>query len=182
MAASADDVYSAPSGHDAGLFPRVVRVFSFDNTVYEEVAAAPATLQAMIVIAAASTLSGSLVTIFLFFVMIPVGLLGVAVSALLTMTAARLFGGRAAGIDEWYRALGFAQAPLAIGAIPFIGGFIAPFYAVAAAIAAISRVGQMSIVSAVMTFGLAILLPFLVVAGLLFLVVGADMLLMMGGG
>ncbi len=33
-----------------------------------------------------------------------------------------------------------------------------------------------------MTFGLAILLPFLIVGGLLFLVVGADTLMMMGGG
>ena len=116
-------------------------------------------------------------TIVLFFVMIPVGLAAVGVSALLTMTAARLFAGRPATVGEWYRALAFAEAPLVIGVIPFIGGFIAPFYAIAAAIAAISRVGQMSIASAVMTFVLAILLPFLIVGGLLFLVVGVDTLL-----
>ena len=80
-------------------------------------------------------------------------------------------------MGEWYRALAFAEAPLVIGVIPFIGAFIAPFYAIAAAIAAISRVGQMSIASAVMTFVLAILLPFLIVGGLLFLVVGVDTLL-----
>ncbi len=186
MAAAGGDAYSVPgpssAGEGAGLLARVGRVFSFDTTVYDEVAAAPATLQALIVIAVASTLSGSFFTIVLFFVMIPVGLAGVAVSALLTMTAARLFAGRPASVGEWYRALGFAQAPLVIGVIPFIGGFIAPFYAIAAAVAAISRVGHMSIVSAVMTFGLAILLPFLIVGGLLFLVVGADTLMMMGGG
>ena len=135
------DAYPGSAGERAGLLARVGRVFSFDTTVYEEVAAAPATLQALLVAAVAWTLSGSLVTIVLFFVMIPVGLAAVGVSALLTMTAARLFAGRPATVGEWYRALAFAEAPLVIGVIPFIGGFIAPFYAIAAAIAAISRVG-----------------------------------------
>ena len=169
--------YQAPAGAGAGLLARVARVFSFDTTVYDEVAAAPATLQALLVAAVAWTLSGSFVTLLLFFVMIPVGLAAVGVSALLTMMAARLFAGRAATVGEWYRALAFAEAPLVIGVIPFVGAFIAPFYAIAAAIAAISRVGQMSIVSAVMTFGLAILLPLLVVAGLLLLLLGADIFL-----
>ena len=171
------DGYPVSAGERAGLLARVGRVFSFDTTVYEEVAAAPATLQALLVAAVAWTLSGSLVTIVLFFVMIPVGLAAVGVSALLTMTAARLFAGRPATVGEWYRALAFAEAPLVIGVIPFIGAFIAPFYAIAAAIAAISRVGHMSIAAAVMTFVLAILLPFLIVGGLLLLVVGADTLL-----
>ena len=183
MTVAGGDAYSVPgssSGEGAGLLARVGRVFSFDTTVYDEVAAEPATLQALIVIAVASTLSGSLVTIALFFVMIPVGLAGAGISALLTMTAARLFAAERAGLGEWYRALGFAQAPLVIGVIPFIGAFIAPFYAIAAAIAAISCVGRMSIAAAVMTFGLAILLPFLIVSGLVLLVVGADTLMTMG--
>ena len=71
------DAYPGSAGERAGLLARVGRVFSFDTTVYEEVAAAPATLQALLVAAVAWTLSGSLVTIVLFFVMIPVGLAAV---------------------------------------------------------------------------------------------------------
>ena len=177
---AASDVDAAPSspGHAAGFLERVGRVFSFDTSVYEEVAAAgPATFQAVVVIAVAAMLSGSLVTIGLFFIFVPLALIGVGVSALLVMIAVRLFSSHSPSLGEWYRALGFAQAPLAIGLVPFVGSFIALFYWVAADVAAISRVARIPVGSALLTFLLACFVPFLLLAGLLILAVGADALL-----
>ena len=178
---AAGDVDATPvpssSGHATGFLARVARVFSFDTTVYEEVAAGPGTFQAVVIIGVAAMLSGNLATIALFFILVPFALIGVGVSALLIMIAVRLFSSHSLSLGEWYRALGFAQAPLAIGLVPFVGSFIGLFYCIAAQIAAISRVARIPVGSAVLTFLLACFLPFLLLAGLLILLVGADALL-----
>ena len=162
-----------------GFGSRVGRVFSFDTSVYEEVAAAPVTFQAMVVIAIASMLSGGLVTLLLFFFVVPGALFYLAVHALLVMIVARLFGGRAASFVEWYRALGFAQAPLAIGLVPLAGWLAAPVYCAAAEVAAISRVARISVGLAIVTL-LLTWLPFLLLGGLLILLGVAGALGILG--
>ena len=169
----------APAGAAAGFGARVGRVFSFDTSVYEEVAAAPDTLQAVAVIAIASMLSGSLTTLFLFFVIVPGALFFVAVHAFLVMIVVRLFGSRVASFGEWYRALGFAQAPLAIGLIPLLGWLVAPVYCAAAQVGAISRVARMPVGFAILTLLLA-WLPFLLLGGLLILLGVASILGLVG--
>ena len=164
------------TGRPTSFLARVGRVFSFDSSVYEEVATSTATLQAVVVIAVAALLSGSLFTLALFFLVVPAALIGVGVSALLVQVAARFFSGHSASLGEWYRALAFAQAPLVIGVVPFVGTFIAFVYWIAAGVAAISSVARISIGSAILTFFLAGLLPFLLFGGLLFLAGGASAL------
>ncbi len=169
----------APAGAAAGFGARVGRVFSFDTSVYEEVAAAPVTGQAVVIIAVASLLSGSLLTLVFFLLVVPGALFFVAVHAFLVMIVARLFGGRAASFGEWYRALGFAQAPLVLGIVPLLGFFVAPLYCVAAQVGAISRVARMSVGMAIVTLLLA-WLPFFLLGGLL-VVLGFGALGVLGG-
>ena len=166
---------SAP-GSGTGFGARIGRVFSFDTSVYEEVAAAP---QAVIVIAVAAMLSGSLTTLFLFIFVVPGALFFVAVHAFLVMMITRLFGGRAASFVEWYRAIGFAQAPLAIGLVPLVGWVVAPLYCAAAQVAAISRVARISAGFAILALLLA-WLPFFLLGGLLLLLGVATILGILG--
>ena len=156
-------------------------MFSFDTSVYDDVATRPATLQAMVVITVAAVLSGSLVTIALFFIIVPLSLIGVGVSAALVIIAVRLLSSHSCSWGEWYRALGFAQAPLVLGLVPFIGSFIAIVYSVAAEVATISRVAQIPTGSAKLTFLLACFLPFLLLAGIVVLAAGANILLNLVG-
>ena len=169
---------SAP-GSGTGFGARIGRVFSFDTSVYEEVAAAPATPQAVIVIAVAAMLSGSLTTLFLFIFVVPGALFFVAVHAFLVMMITRLFGGRAASFVEWYRAIGFAQAPLAIGLVPLVGWVVAPLYCAAAQVAAISRVARISAGFAILALLLA-WLPFFLLGGLRLLLGVATILGILG--
>ena len=152
-------------GRVAVFLARVRRVFSFDTSVYEEVAAGPATLQAVFVIAVAAVNSGGMVTAVLFFLVVPLSLIATGIFALLVTIAARLFGSHSASLGEWYRALGFAQAPLMVGAVPFVGSF-AFVYLVAAAVAAISRVARLPIGSAILTFLVACLPAYLLLVGM----------------
>ena len=170
-------VHPSSPPHAAGFLARVGRVFSFETSVYEDVAAGPGTFQAVVIVGVAAMLSGSLLTISLFFIFVPAALMGLGVAALLVMIAARLFSSHSPSFGEWYRALGFAQAPLAIGLMPFVGSFIAIPYCVAAQVAGISRVARIPVGSAVLTFFLACFLPFLLLMSLLALLVGTDALL-----
>lgn len=168
-----------PPGGSAGFGARLGRVFSFDTSVYEEVAAAPSTFQAIVVVSVAAMLSGGVATLFFFFFVVPGALVVLAVQALLVMLVTRLFGGRPAAFIEWYRALGFAQAPLVIGLVPLLGWIVAPVYSVAAQVAAISRVARLSVGMAFLAL-LLTWLPFFL-AGLLFaLVAGVAVLGILG--
>ena len=158
---------SPPAGAGTGFVARLGRVFSFDASVYEEVAAAPATVQAIAVISIAAMLSGSAASIILFFVVVPGALFFVAVHTVLVLFVTRLFGGRAAPFADWYRVLGFAQAPLVIGLVPLFGWFVAPVYCFACEVTAISRVARLPTGLAFLAL-LVTWLPFLLLLGLLF--------------
>lgn len=176
--AASPSARTAP-GANSGFMARIARVFSFDTSVYPEVAAAPATAQAIVVVCVAATLSGGVATLFLFFLVVPGALVFLAVQALLVMLVTRLFGGRAATFIEWYRALGFAQAPLVIGLVPLVGWIVAPVYGFAAQVSAVSRVAQLSVGAAFLAL-LLTWLPFFL-AGLLFgLAAGVALLGVLG--
>ncbi len=177
--AASPSTASPSAGAGSGFGARLGRVFSFDGSVYEEVAAAPATGQAIVVIAVAAMLSGGLVTLVLFFFVVPGALFFLAAHALLVMLATRLFGGRSAAFVEWYRALGFAQAPLVIGLVPVVGWFVAPVYGVAAQVTAVSRVARLSVGMAFLALLLA-WLPFLFAGMLVALVGGVALLGLLG--
>lgn len=148
----------APASNDS-LFARVKNVFAFETSVYDDVAAKPVTVQAIVVIALASVLSGSFLTMVLFFVTIPFYLFATAVNALLVSFVAKLFSKESPEFGAWFRALGFAEAPLVLGVIPFVGSFIAGTYVIATSIAAIHRVARIPIGSAILTWLIAWLLP-----------------------
>ena len=166
----------APASNDS-LFARVKNVFAFETSVYDDVAAKPVTFQAMVVIALASVMSGSFLTMVLFFVTIPFYLFVTAVNALLVSLVAKLFSKESPEFGAWFRALGFAAAPLVLGVIPFVGSFIAGTYVIATSIAAIHRVARIPIGSAILTWLIAWLLP---IALIVFLVVSLGLLTLFG--
>lgn len=167
---------AAPDSNDS-LFARVKNVFAFETSVYDDVAAKPVTFQAIVVIALASVLSGSFLTMVLFFVTIPFYLFVTAVNAGLVSIVAKLFSRESPEFGAWFRALGFATAPLILGVIPFVGSFIAGTYVIATSIAAIHRVAKIPIGSAILTWLIAWLLPIALIA---FLVVSLGLMTLFG--
>lgn len=166
----------APASNDS-LFARVKNVFAFETSVYDDVAAKPVTFQAIVVVAVASVLSGSFLTMVLFFVTIPFYLFVTALNALLVSLVAKLFSRESPEFGAWFRALGFAEAPLVLGVIPFVGSFIAGTYVIATSIAAIHRVAKIPIGSAILTWLIAWLLP---IALLVFLIVSLGLMTLFG--
>lgn len=157
----------AQPGAESSFFSRVKRVFNFETGVYPEVAGnGQATLEAIVVVALATLFFGSIWSLFVFFLTVPFALALTAVSAGLVTLSARLFNQDSPGFAPWFRALAFAQAPLSLGVIPFVGSFIAMVYCIATSIAAIHRVARLPVGVAILTWVIAWLLP---VAFLLFL-------------
>ena len=157
----------AQPGAESSFFGRVKRVFNFETGVYPEVAGnGQATLEAIVVVALATLFFGSIWSLFVFFLTVPLALALTAVSAGLVTLSARLFNQDSPGFAPWFRALAFAQAPLSLGIIPFVGSFIAMVYCIATSIAAIHRVARLPVGLAILTWVIAWLLP---VAFLLFL-------------
>ena len=147
------------AGSNASLWTRVQNVFAFETSVYPDVAAGPFTFQAIVIIAVASVLSGSALTMLFFFIAIPVSLVQTTISAGLISIIAKLFSKESPGFAAWFRALGFAEAPLILGIIPFVGSFIGGTYVIATSIAAIHRVARIPIGLAILTWLLVWLLP-----------------------
>ena len=158
---------TAPPHAESSFFSRVKRVFNFETGVYPEVAGNPqATLEAIVVVALATLFFGSIWSLFVFFITVPLALMLTAVSAGLVTLSARLFNKESPGFAPWFRALAFAQAPLSLGVIPFVGSFIAMVYCIATSVAAIHRVARLPVGVAILTWVIAWLLP---LAFLLFL-------------
>ena len=153
------------------------RVFNFETDVYPEVAAdGQAALEAIVVIAVSSLLFGSIMSMALFFIVIPLSLVQTAISAGLVSMAAKLFNKESPGFAPWFRALGFAEAPLALGLIPFVGSFVGLLYWIATDIAAIHRVARLPVGLAILTWVVAWLIPFVFLMFLVFLFGGLAFL------
>ena len=174
---------AAPSP-PSSFFNRVKRVFNFETDVYPEVAAdGQAALEAIVVVAVSSLLFGNISTLFLFFIVIPFSLVQTAISAGLVSIASRLFNKESPGFAAWFRALGFAEAPLVLGIIPFIGSFIGLLYWIATGIAAIHRVARVPVGVAILTWVIAWLLPLMFMMLLVFIFGGLAFLgSVVGGG
>ena len=168
--AAAPDRGAPPPSPPSSLFNRVKRVFNFETDVYPEVAAdGQAALEAIVVIAVSSLLFGSITSMALFFIVIPLSLVQTAISAGLISIAAKLFNPESPGFAPWFRALGFAEAPLALGLIPFVGSFVGLLYWIATGIAAIHRVARLPVGLAILTWVVAWLIPFVFLMFLVFL-------------
>ena len=168
--AAAPDRAAPPPSPPSSFFNRVKRVFNFETDVYPEVAAdGQAALEAIVVIAVSSLLFGSITSIALFFIVIPLSLVQTAISAGLVSIAAKLFNPESPGFAPWFRALGFAEAPLALGLIPFVGSFVGLLYWIATGIAAIHRVARLPVGLAILTWVVAWLIPFVFLMFLVFL-------------
>ena len=168
--AAAPDRAAPPPSPPSSFFNRVKRVFNFETDVYPEVAAdGQAALEAIVVIAVSSLLFGSITSMALFFIVIPLSLVQTAVSAGLVSIAAKLFNPESPGFAPWFRALGFAEAPLALGLIPFVGSFVGLLYWIATGIAAIHRVARLPVGLAILTWVVAWLIPFVFLMFLVFL-------------
>ena len=160
----------AAAAPPSSLFERVKRVFNFETGVYPEVAAdGQAAIQAIVVVAVATLFFGSIWSLFLFFITVPFALAATALSAGLVTFSASLFNKESPGFAAWFRALGFAEAPLALGIIPFVGSFIGLVYWIATSVAAIHRVARVPVGVAILVWVLAWLLPLLFLAFLAFL-------------
>ena len=162
----------------SSFLERVKRVFNFETSVYPEVAGdGLATLEAIMVVVLSSLLAGSFWNLTLiFFFTVPFALLMTAVFAVLVSVAARLFNPNSPGFAPWFRALGFAQAPLALGLIPILGSLVGLVYWIATSIAAIHRVARIPVGQAILTWVLALLLPLLFLLILLLLFGGLAVL------
>ena len=168
--AAAPDRAAPPPSPPSSFFNRVKRVFNFETDVYPEVAAdGQAALEAIVVIAVSSLLFGSITSMALFFIVIPLSLVQTAVSAGLVSIAAKLFNPESPGFAPWFRALGFAEAPLALGLIPVVGSFVGLLYWIATGIAAIHRVARLPVGLAILTWVVAWLIPFVFLMFLVFL-------------
>ena len=168
--ARAPDRAAPPPSPPSSFFNRVKRVFNFETDVYPEVAAdGQAALEAIVVIAVSSLLFGSITSMALFFIVIPLSLVQTAISAGLVSIAAKLFNPESPGFAPWFRALGFAEAPLALGLIPFVGSFVGLLYWIATGIAAIHRVARLPVGLAILTWVVAWLIPFVFLMFLVFL-------------
>ena len=168
--APAPDRAAPPPSPPSSFFNRVKRVFNFETDVYPEVAAdGQAALEAIVVIAVSSLLFGSIPSMALFFIVIPLSLVQTAISAGLVSIAAKLFNPESPGFAPWFRALGFAEAPLALGLIPFVGSFVGLLYWIVTGIAAIHRVARLPVGLAILTWVVAWLIPFVFLMFLVFL-------------
>ena len=77
--------------------------------------------------------------------------------------------------------MGFAQAPLSLGLIPFVGSFVGLVYWIATTIAAIHRVARIPVGQAILTWVLALMLPLLLLLALALLFGGLAVLGTLGG-
>ena len=160
----------AAAAPPSSFFERVKRVFNFETGVYPEVAAdGQAAIQAIVVIVVATLFAGSIWSLFIFFITVPFALAATALSAGLVSFSASLFNKESPGFAAWFRALGFAEAPLALGILPLIGSFIGLVYWIATSVAAIHRVARVPVGVAILVWVLAWLLPLLFLAFLAFL-------------
>ena len=155
---------ASPAGGGVGFWSRVGQVFVFRLAVYDDVATSPASLHPIGVLALAATLSFGLFSIALFFVFIPVALVGLALPALLVRVASALLGGKTRSWGEWYRALALAEAPAMIGIVPVVGTFVGGVYCIATLVAAVSQLADVSILRAIVTVVVAVLLPVVLLA------------------
>ena len=142
---------------------RIMRIIRLDKSVFKEIANDPmATQQAAIVVVAAAILSGIGRAIagrsFLGFVMgILVVMIGWVVWALVTqIVGAALFQGKGTFL-QLLRALGYAQAPTALGLFAFIGcvggvvSFVGSILALIAGLLALQQVMEFDIGKAIVT-------------------------------
>ena len=182
--AAAPDRAAPPPSPPSSFLERVKRVFNFETGVYPEVAGdGLATLEAIMVVVLSSLLAGSFWNLTLiFFLTVPFALVMTAVSAVLVSAAAKLFNRESPGFAPWFRALGFAQAPLALGLIPLLGSFVGLVYWIAASIAAIHRVARVPVGQAILTWVLALMLPLLFLLFLALLFGGLAVLGTLAGG
>ena len=182
--AAAPDRAAPPPRPPSSFLERVKRVFNFETGVYPEVAGdGLATLEAIMVVVLSSLLAGSFWNLTLiFFLTVPFALVMTAVSAVLVSAAAKLFNRESPGFAPWFRALGFAQAPLALGLIPLLGSFVGLVYWIAASIAAIHRVARVPVGQAILTWVLALMLPLLFLLFLALLFGGLAVLGTLAGG
>ncbi len=173
----------APPRPSSAFIDRVKRVFNFETDVYPEVAAdGQATFEAIVVVAVSSLLFGSFTSIALFFIVVPLSLVQTAISAGLVSIAAKLFNQESPGPAPWFRAMGYAEAPLALGLIPIVGSFVGVLYWIATGIAAIHRVARLPVGLAILTWVVAWLIPLVFLMFLVFLFGGLAFVGSMAGG
>lgn len=161
------------------MLERAVRAARLDVSLYEEVEHDRSyTQEAFLIVIIVSVLGAigtwvgpddrNLVTILLN--MAVSGLLGWVIWAAVTLVVGtRVFGGTA-DYGEMLRVLGYAQAPLALAIIPFIGALVGGIWAIVSGVVAVRQGLDLSTGQAVATvlIGVLAIIATVIVIGLLF--------------
>ena len=170
-----------PAAGRSDFWRRVLGMLSFEPGIVQEIASAPDTFkQGMIVVASAVAIAN-----LIGFIVIPIVfvfvLCGVGVNALVLRLTSRLFSKQASlGYAQWYRALLFTTAPVAIWLIPFIGHAVGVAYQLVLTVVVTRDLAGLTTGRAV----LAVFLPTLVVMGIGLVLVffaAAALMTMLGG-
>lgn len=146
------------------ILKRTVAMLALESGVSEEIASDRGAIkQALVVFAIAILVSGGLPDSLEF---LPVaalapllGLLRLSISMVLYRLVSRIFAKDVPPYPNWFRALLFASAPLALGAIPQIGAVMGTLYAIVLDILVIRELSRTSTWQVVATWLIARLVP-----------------------
>ena len=146
------------------ILKRTVAMLALESGISEEIASdRGATKQALVVFAIAILVSGglpdSLESLPVAALAPLLGLLPLSISMVLYRLVSRIFAKDVPPYPNWFRALLFASAPLALGAIPQIGLVMGTLYAIVLDILVIRDLSRISTWQALATWLIARLLP-----------------------
>ncbi len=147
------------------ILKRTVAVLSLEPGIFEEIASdRGATRQSLGVFVIAASLSWGLPDAPSVLLNWMVALVPVTISILLFRLAARLFTADVPPYMHWFRAMLFASAPWALGAVPVVGSVMGALYAWVLAIIVVRDLCRISTGQAVLTWLIAILVPGVAIA------------------
>ena len=143
------------------VWARALAMLKLEPGISEEIANDPgATKQAFVVFVIAQALAGGVLLVPVSLLLLPLSLAATAIIILLVSLVARLFSTAVPPYSHWFRALLFSTSPYALGVIPFIGSFVGIVYSIVLQIVVIRDLPRISTGQAVVTWLIAILLPF----------------------
>ena len=156
-------------------FKRIERVLKLDKTVYKEIRDDKDAMTPAIIVLLLAEVIGSIWSILMSF---GLGLIAVVIGALIGWVIgtgilhiiAKLFGGKSS-YTGYLKAMGYAEAPMALGVIPILGSLIGGLWALVCIIYATKEAHELSL-------GKAIAVVFIPMAVLVILAIIASMFFM----
>ncbi len=161
-------------------FKRIERVLKLDKTVYKEIRDDKDALVPALAVLLLSAVIGGLWSILASFglalVAVVIGTpIGWVIGTGILHIIAKLFGGKST-YTGYLKAMGYAEAPMALGVIPFVGSFIGGIWSLVCVIYATKEAQEISMGKAI-----AVVLIPVVLLVILALIAGMYFISMFGG-